>query len=303
MLRRLMSGCTRLSRDSLVLATSVQLLSACAADTTETEPLDVGLQSQALVDQVVLTAVADTRITDWQPVTNYGTDSVLKISGLAYDASELGIVRFDQAAIRSALGSQALHSATLELTIDSVAWDWGNNQVAAHRMIKPWTEQGATWLCANDTDHGLLGRFVNNCSSANTWGLEVWNFAPLPYEYTATGSAPLSSGQTGKISIDVTADVVNVISGASHEGWLISPKTGLLGLWARFKSRESGSPARLVIQADLCPLDPLKGTPGQCGCGTPETDTDGDGTANCIDECPNDPNRQQAGQCGCLALL
>jgi hypothetical protein len=50
---------------------------------------------------------------------------------------------------------------------------------------------------------------------------------------------------------------------------------------------------------DGCPNDPLKTAPGQCGCGVPDTDSDGDGTANCHDGCPNDPNKIAPGQCGC----
>ncbi|MEJ2447795.1 MAG: thrombospondin type 3 repeat-containing protein, partial [Anaerolineales bacterium] len=42
---------------------------------------------------------------------------------------------------------------------------------------------------------------------------------------------------------------------------------------------------------DQCPNDPLKATPGICGCGTTEKDDDGDGTPNCIDAYPNDPDR------------
>ena len=50
---------------------------------------------------------------------------------------------------------------------------------------------------------------------------------------------------------------------------------------------------------DGCPNDPNKTAPGQCGCGVPETDSDGDGTANCNDGCPNDPLKTSPGQCGC----
>jgi hypothetical protein len=51
--------------------------------------------------------------------------------------------------------------------------------------------------------------------------------------------------------------------------------------------------------ADLCPDDPNKTVPGQCGCDTPDSDSDGDGTADCIDVCPADPGKNAPGQCGC----
>jgi subtilisin-like proprotein convertase family protein len=37
---------------------------------------------------------------------------------------------------------------------------------------------------------------------------------------------------------------------------------------------------------DLCPADPNKTEPGVCGCGVPDTDTDGDLVADCLDNCP-----------------
>ena len=50
---------------------------------------------------------------------------------------------------------------------------------------------------------------------------------------------------------------------------------------------------------DGCPNDPNKIAPGDCGCGTPDTDSDNDGTPNCLDGCPNDPNKIDPGVCGC----
>jgi hypothetical protein len=43
----------------------------------------------------------------------------------------------------------------------------------------------------------------------------------------------------------------------------------------------SGSPT------DRCPADPNKLDPGACGCGVPDTDSDGDGVADCVDNCPD----------------
>ena len=45
-----------------------------------------------------------------------------------------------------------------------------------------------------------------------------------------------------------------------------------------------------VFGPDLCPGDPDKNDPGQCGCGNPDTDSDNDLTADCNDGCPNDPS-------------
>jgi hypothetical protein len=50
---------------------------------------------------------------------------------------------------------------------------------------------------------------------------------------------------------------------------------------------------------DCCPEDPEKDEPGECGCGTPDVDTDGDLTANCNDLCPEEPSKTEPGVCGC----
>ena len=50
---------------------------------------------------------------------------------------------------------------------------------------------------------------------------------------------------------------------------------------------------------DLCPGDPSKTAPGICGCGAPDTDSDGDGTPDCKDLCPSDPQKIVPGLCGC----
>ncbi|MCU0662412.1 MAG: M12 family metallo-peptidase [Myxococcota bacterium] len=51
--------------------------------------------------------------------------------------------------------------------------------------------------------------------------------------------------------------------------------------------------------SDACPSDPNKTQPGVCGCGTPDTNSDGDGAPDCKDNCPNDPSKTQPGVCGC----
>lgn len=46
-------------------------------------------------------------------------------------------------------------------------------------------------------------------------------------------------------------------------------------------------------ERDQCPDDPDKRTPGICGCGVADVDTDDDGIFNCDDNCPITPNTDQ----------
>ncbi len=74
---------------------------------------------------------------------------------------------------------------------------------------------------------------------------------------------------------------------------------GLDGAVEYWAVRDSLSIFGVGAVADQCPDDPEKLTPRACGCGMPDTDTDGDGAPDCGDACPNDPNKITAGICGC----
>lgn len=50
---------------------------------------------------------------------------------------------------------------------------------------------------------------------------------------------------------------------------------------------------------DLCPNDPNKTVPGECGCGVEDIDTDNDDVYDCNDLCPLDPLKTEPGTCGC----
>ena len=43
------------------------------------------------------------------------------------------------------------------------------------------------------------------------------------------------------------------------------------------------APCGIAQRGDICPSDPAKRTPGYCGCGSPETDSDASGTPDCAD--------------------
>ena len=50
---------------------------------------------------------------------------------------------------------------------------------------------------------------------------------------------------------------------------------------------------------DACPNNVGKTDPGVCGCGSPDIDSDNDGTLDCLDACRNDPDKIEPGICGC----
>ncbi len=76
-----------------------------------------------------------------------------------------------------------------------------------------------------------------------------------------------------------------------HEIQLYAEASGFNLNWMNFYIEDT------VV--DNCPNDPNKTEPGDCGCGVPDTDSDGDGVADCNETCPNDPNKTEPGDCGC----
>ena len=49
-----------------------------------------------------------------------------------------------------------------------------------------------------------------------------------------------------------------------------------------------------TLPQDLCPNDPNKTAPGECGCGVADIDADNDTIIDCVDNCPNAANQDQA---------
>jgi len=106
--------------------------------------------------------------------------------------------------------------------------------------------------------------------------------------------------------------LVELTGGAPPDGLQIDPVTGVLsgtptqaGVFS-FSIRATDAVADVVtgtfdvtIIEDLCPGDPDKTDPGVCGCGVADDDSDGDGTADCLDLCPSDPDKIDPGLCGC----
>jgi len=118
-----------------------------------------------------------------------------------------------------------------------------------------------------------------------TFSVSATGTAPLSYQWRRNGNNIF--GATG------TSYIISSVS-SSDDGdsfqCRISNSYGTI----------TSNPATLtVIANDQCPDNPDKMTPGACGCDVPDTDTDNDGTPDCIDQCPTDSDKLEPGECGC----
>jgi len=114
----------------------------------------------------------------------------------------------------------------------------------------------------------------------NTGAIGSGSSNPGTYTVTYTIAA---SGGCSAFSATATVEIVaSTVWYADQDGDGIGDDTQTITTCAQ--------PAGYVaISGDLCPTDPNKVAPGTCGCGVPDTDTDGDGVADCIDSCPDLP--------------
>lgn len=254
----------------------------------------------------VLEPIGDTTVRLVSPFGNDGTGALLGVTSTSVVGLERSLIRFDQTAIAAAVGSQAVESAQLRLTVAGIALGWGGGTVAVHTVSRDWPEgtglagSGPTWACRNDLDTTPLGLLIDNCPPGDEWAMSPRPGVAYPYDLLPLDTAQaFTSDRT--ITLDVTADVHAFLDGTkTNNGWLIKGDDALLaGEWINFGSRESGTPPRLVLKLQGCPLDPNKEGPGVCGCGIADTDTDSDTTPDCLDECPLDLAKDKRGLCGC----
>ena len=110
-----------------------------------------GLVAHGEAQTFTLSAVADTYLKSGSANQNQGSDTFLRIQSSGNNRS---LVRFDSAAIAAAVGNGSLASARLELYIQSNSNNWSadGRTVDAHALTANWTEPGATWSCAIDSN-------------------------------------------------------------------------------------------------------------------------------------------------------
>ncbi|MEY4831183.1 MAG: hypothetical protein RLZZ562_2979, partial [Planctomycetota bacterium] len=140
---------------------------------------------------------------------------------------------------------------------------------------------------------GLVAtKIASSASSGHTLALRA-NGTIIGWGLNTSGQTNIPAGLTG---------MIDVAAGAAHSIALFAD--GTVATWGSNNSGELTVPSNLgpsnIVAAgagysltvfnedalDLCPNDPNKLRPGQCGCGVADTDTDSDGTADCNDGCP-----------------
>lgn len=227
------------------LATVLMGTLACAEQTKDLEPelppqsastLD---SSQALLsegEEVTLTASRDTGLVKNPPNRNDGTLPLL--------SGDYAVLAFDSTQLDDAVGpTDLVLSAKLRLTLPS-AGQARATIVGAHRMTKVWTELGATYKCAIDSNPA---NSTTDCAGATAWSLSAGSF---PWVADASNGVAIARGQTGVVEIDLTGDVKLFLSSLKlNEGWsLVGTHVGD----ALFQSRESAAPPTLTLNVRRC---------------------------------------------------
>lgn len=225
----------------LSLATAGLLAAGGCRDTLDPfDRLHPGPRGRLVVTDTLL-ADADSYIRQSTPNTNWGADTALQLGG---GGRSRVLVRFDSTALRAVVGTGTLDSAWLEFTITAGPQGWGSNErtVDLHRLLRDWTELGATWNCAVDANTS------NSVPDCPTQGWDMTNNGNGTYAPSKTDRVKVSNGQTGVLRLGVTADVAAFLGGTQlHQGWVFRKTSESQGGEAVIFSRESGSQPRLVV--------------------------------------------------------
>jgi serine protease len=203
--------------------------------------------SKACPASLGVPAVIDATVKSTSPLANFGTESSLRVT-----PGEFALVSFDRAALVTARGAGRLvRGAKLEVSHIS-----GSAEIDASPMRRVWTEAGATWSCAEDTNVSVT---LESCQEPQRW-IMAKNPGSWDNPYDAD-VAILGVQANGKVVFDVTDDVQTLLSSGQHLpiSWILQARhlgTSVLG------SREGGKPARLIL--DTVPVSDVNlagGTP------------------------------------------
>ena len=192
-----------------------------------------------------LNALDDVHLIRTSSNLNYGTDDSIDVKGSPTNRT---LLRFDETVIRSTVGVSAdLVTATLRLPIDTafVPANWGTGGAITVEPLNQgnWTEPAATWNCALDSN---LANSNKDCSGATEWDMAgdeaSWHFDLGPID-----TFHMTNGATGNVDLDVTEEVVSIVDGSAHHGFLIRKAVENVNGEVEFESWDEGTGAQLLL--------------------------------------------------------
>lgn len=224
------------------------LASEFSVDFTGTTPMVWNLNGRTLAiatsatpcpNSITTSLVQDTTVVLGTPAANFGNATTLTVG----DGSD-AFVQFDRDQVRRTIGAgRYVAKASLIFTQASGT----QPKIDALAMTKRWTELGATWNCANDTDASPSGQ---SCPPGNTWKLDRDDFTQKnPWLLHSAARSVVGTYAGGKVTFDVTRDIWNLLGseGFQHPAaWALLKQTGSIGT-AVLASRESGTAPQLVL--------------------------------------------------------
>lgn len=207
--------------------------------------------------EVPAAALADTTVKAGAPRENFGSVVTLETGNDRYV-----LVQFDREAIKAELGvGRFVRNARLELTVVEMS---PSEPVEALAMRRPWTEQGATWRCANDL---AASASAEQCRRPDVWDLvRLDNTGQNPW-HIVNALRPQGSVNGSVLAFDVSDDLSRFLGndwGGEPVSWAIHAPDASGPV--TFHAAEAGSALapRLVIEpvslADTDQIEPLSAT-------------------------------------------
>ncbi len=191
----------------------------------------------------ILGPSADTYLREGSPNQNFGVDTIVR---LQESGKNRAVFRWDRTSIAQLVGRDSLVAATLELTIVENGDNWGSGgrSIDLHQLTVPWTELGATWNCAIDSN---TGNQRADCSGATAWVMGGPD-SSHPWLPRVTASQIITNGLRGTVVFDVTPDVRAMLTDTGPQnGWILKKSNESLSGRVNFGSRESAHAPRLIL--------------------------------------------------------
>ncbi len=129
------------------------------------------------------------------------------------------------------------------------AWHEGDGHVYRSRPRDRGEGPGATWACAVDEE---IANRRADCAAGDRWHLGRGGSGPAPWSDAPTDRVSIVNRQTGRLSLDVTADVLAWMAGEPAIGWVLAVDAGddPKAAWGTvlLSSREGDDPPRLRLR-------------------------------------------------------